>query len=243
MQEFETFVYLDVQKTGSSFLSRLLQLYSSEKELRFRKHGRGDRKYDPSKFYFISVRDPLDQYLSLYSHGCGGYGGLYHRLRELGHDELYDSTWAGFKKWLKFALKPESAAALDDKYGEQGKGKLCELIGFQTYRFLELAIQDSLETLDTCQTQDDIRKAYAEKKIATYTIRNETFTQDVEELLTTKLRNSIADLDGALKFLKEADRINASDRVDRFEEDPKVGPKNKKYLRQREWLLRELFDY
>lgn len=243
MQEFETFVYLDVQKTGSSFLSRLLQLHSSEKEIRFKKHGRADRKYDPSKFYFISVRAPLDQYVSLYSHGSTGYGGLYHRLREQGHADLYDSTWRGFRRWLKFVLQPESATLLDEGYGGIGSGELCKLIGFQTYRFLELALQDAVETLEQCRTREDIRKAYAEKKMANFIIHHETYRQDVEELLTIRIQKSISDIDGALKFLNEAERINASDRIDKFETNPKIGPKNKQNLRDREWFMREMFHY
>jgi Sulfotransferase family len=243
MHEFETFVYIDVQKTGSTFISQMLERFCSEKEVRFRKHGRAQRKYDPSKFYFISVRDPLDQYLSLYSHGCGGNGGLYHRLNNMGHGELYDSSWDGFRRWLKFVLREDNAAILDDNYGVDGHGAVSRLIGFQTYRFLEMALLDASETLEACKTQDDLRKAYAEKKMASHVIRYENFRADIEELLTTKLRGSIKDLDGALKFVREAGKVNASDRVDAFVDNPKIGPKNRRLLNEREWFLHEEFGY
>ena len=65
MHEFETFVYLDTQKTGSSFISYVLRRHSSEKEVLHSKHQPVGERYDPNKFYFISVRDPFDQYISL----------------------------------------------------------------------------------------------------------------------------------------------------------------------------------
>lgn len=243
MHEFETFVYIDVQKTGSTFISQMLERFCSETEVGYRKHGGVLHKYDPSKFYFISVRDPSDQYLSLYSHGCGGSGGLIRRMTNLGYGGLYDSTWEGFRRWLKFALCEENASVLDEDYGSCGGGDVAKLIGFQTYRFLEMALSDAHETMAACKTKDDVRNAYAEKKMASHVIRYENFRGDIEELLTTKLRGSIKDIDAAIKYVREADKVNASDRVDAFVDDPKIGPKNRKLLYQREWLLRELFDY
>ena len=55
MHEFETFAYLDVQKTGSTFIS-VLSSPCSEKEIRRSKHGQVGDRYDPKKFYFISAR-------------------------------------------------------------------------------------------------------------------------------------------------------------------------------------------
>lgn len=243
MHEFETFVYLDVQKTGSTFVSYLLTQCVTEKVLVFRKHLRVEGRYDPNKFYFITVRDPLDQYISLYSHGCKAAGGLSRRLRKRGHGNLYDSTWSGFRRWIKFVLREENAELLDDDYGSDDNASMRELIGFQTYRFLELAMLDPVETLRKCKTKDDIRAAYKEKDIVDFTVRHEHFDEDMEQLLTTKLRYAMKDPDGAVKLLRETKRINESDRVDRFEEDPKLGHNVRLRINEREWLLRELFDY
>ena len=243
MHEFETFVFLDVQKTGTTFIVRFLREFCTEKELRKRLHNCVSGDYDPNKFHFISVRNPLDQYVSLYSYGSERKGPLYKKFVLQGHGDLYAGSWGGFKSWLDFALAPENAGYLSRAYAAAGSGETHKLIGFQTYRFLELALQDALETLERCHTRDDIRKAYAEKKMANFIIHHETYRQDVEELLTTRIHKSISDVEGALKFLNEADRINVSDRIDKFETDPKVGPKNKQNLRDREWFMREMFDY
>jgi hypothetical protein len=241
MHEFETFAYLDVQKTGSTFISFLLQKFCTEKELDFRKHGQVEDRYDPKKFYFISARDPLDQYMSLYSHGCGGKGNLYHKLRRRGVEQLYNSSLKGFRRWLKFVLDSENAGLLDHEYGKL-KG-ISDLIGFQTYRYLELAILDPTETLAACKTQEDLREAYKAKSIVNDTVRNERLNADLGRLITTRLRASISDVDGALKFLEEGHRLNASDRIDRFEEGKLLNEKGANRLQEREWFLHELFGY
>lgn len=242
MHEFQTFVYLDVQKTGSTFISFLFQKYCSEKQLYFQKHGRVGERHDPSKFYFISVRDPFDQYMSLYAHGCSGNGGLYNKMRRKGLDDLYDSTWRGFRKWLRFVLNPKHASFLDSEFGE-GEPAPSDLIGFQTYRYLELALRDPIETLAACKSKEDVRNAYKEHNIVNDTIRNETLNQDLRRILTTRLKDSISDMDGALKFLEEGHRLNASDRIDRFEEDLSLSDKLRERLQEREWFLHELFGY
>ena len=58
MQEFQSFVYLDLQKTGSTFIADLLQRHCKELQVRFSKHSRVGQGYDGNKFYFISVRNP-----------------------------------------------------------------------------------------------------------------------------------------------------------------------------------------
>jgi hypothetical protein len=243
MHEFETFVFLDVQKTGSTFVSHFLTEFCTEEVMKYKKHKRVEERYDPKKFYFITARNPLDQYISLYSHGCAGMGGLARRLRKRGHGDLYDSTWDGFRQWLKFVLKPDVSHMLDDEYGDDANDHIRELIGFQTYRFLELALRTPLETLAECKTQDDVRTAYKETNIANYVVHHETFADDLIALITTKLKYAIRDLDGAIKHIREAPKLNTSDRIDAFEADPRLGRKIQSQLDEREWLLHELFGY
>jgi len=243
MHEFETFVYLDVQKTGSTFVSYVLTENANEKIVAYKKHDRVGSRYDPSKFYFITVRDPVDQYISLYSHGCGGMGGLARRLRKRGHGDLYDSTWQGFRAWLKFVLEPETAPLLDDDYGSDENAGMRALIGFQTYRYLELAMREPIETLRECKSKDDVRAAYKEKNIVNYTIRHESFDKDFETLLTGPLARAMRDPAQAAKMVRENEKLNISDRVDRFVDNPKVGRKSREALKEREWFMNEVFGY
>lgn len=243
MHEFETFVYLDTQKTGSSFISYILRRHSSEKELLHSKHAPVGERYDPNKFYFISVRDPLDQYISLYSYGCQQGGNAFGRVQRSGNADLYDSTWQGFRKWLRFVLDPENTALLLKRRGDYQPRSYHRLIGFQTYRFLELALPDADSALHDCESRKDVRAAFRANSIPQFTIRHETFIADLETLFTTRLRNSIANLDDALEAIRGDWRMNASERVDKFEDDPRLGRKARKLLEEREWLLMELFGY
>src|SRR6202000_147733 len=113
----------------------------------------------------------------------------------------------------------------------------------QAYPFADLGRIHPIEALRQCKTKDDVRAAYKEKDIVDFTVRHEHFDEDMELLLTTKLRYAMKDPDEAVKLLHETKRLNESDRVDRFEEDPKMGHNVRIKLNEKEWLLKELFDY
>lgn len=243
MQEFESFVYLDVQKTGSSFIIFLLRTFCREQQIRAAKHRSVGAPYDSNKFHFISVRTPLDQYLSLYSYGCSGKGALYRRLGRRGKEHLYDSTWKGFKRWLRFILDEEHAELLVGDGKGDYKGRVQQLIGFQTYRYLELALAEPSNALGACETRDDVRDVYKRLNIAQFHVRHESFRGDLKELLTTRIPAAMGDLQAALKFAAEGNPINVSDRVDAFEIDAELSPKLAGVLAEREWLMAELFGY
>ncbi len=116
MHEFKTFVYLDIQKTGSTFITTLLEKFFPEHEVRKRRHIGMEKEFDTSKFHFISVRDPLDQYVSLYSYGCETKGKIFRRLNDREQGDLYDGTWDGFCRWLDFVLRPGNAHLIDARY-------------------------------------------------------------------------------------------------------------------------------
>jgi hypothetical protein len=88
-----------------------------------------------------------------------------------------------------------------------------------------------------------VRKVHEEQKLPTFTIRYESFADDLKALLRGPLRHAIGDLDGALKFIESGRRINASKRVDQEAEDFRLRGRLAERLREREWLLYELFGY
>jgi hypothetical protein len=243
MHEYETFAYLDVPKTGSSFISHLLSTYCREQQTFFKKHAPLEDRYDPEKFYFISVRDPLDQYISLYSSGCGGGGSLYRRLDRRGYGDFYNSSWKGFKRWLKFILAPENAQYLRSQTDALYSGALSEILGYQSYRFLELALQAPGESLSECRTREDVRNVYKSSNVVCDTVRHESFQADLKRLLTTQLSDSFSDLQGALAFVEEGEKVNASDRIDQLTDRPKLGRRGSELIEDREWFLGELFGY
>jgi len=244
MYEFQTFAYLDVQKTGSSFIIDVLRKYCIEATVQKDKHiGMGDG-YDPKKFYFISVRNPLDQYLSLYSYGCESKGQFYLRLKRNGLERLYDSkTWDGFREWLDFVLDPDNVGLLGQDYADEELAEVSKLIGLQSYRVLSLSIPDSKKVLAASKTQHDIRKAYKFKNIAGYTVRHETLRTDLARLVRTTLRHSMSDLQAVLHYIETAAPRNASKRVDSREDRFKIGSDQQRRLDEREWLLHQVFGY
>jgi hypothetical protein len=243
MHEFETFVFLDIEKTGTGFISTLLKKFSSEKEIRRDHHARMGPDFDPAKFYFISVRHPLDAYISSYSFGCLERGRLRTQLESQGHDHFYDRTTKGFNTWLRFVLNPDNVEILGGGFGHKRYGYLAGLIGYQTFCYLQLALPDARPVLAECRTKDDVRKVHEELKLPKFTIRYESFAADLKELLQGPLRHAIGDLDGALRFIDSGYRVNASKRVDKEAEDFELRGRLPERLREREWFLYEQFGY
>ena len=243
MHEFETFVYLDVPKTGSDFISSFLRKFCTENKIRSERHVGMEDDYDRSKFYFISVRDPLDQYLSLYSYGCQTDGQLYQRLSKKGFGHLYDGTWNGFQSWLDFVLEPENARLLGSGYAGAQSGRISEFTGYQSYRVMTLAIPQADRLFATCETKDLMSAAYKSHNLVGHTVRHETFRPDLLTLVNKKLRSSISDLDEAIRYIETAQPRNASDRIDRYEVNPTLGKKRQRRLEEREWLMYEIFGY
>ena len=243
MHEFETFVYLGVQKTGTTFISALLEKFSREKELVHNTHQPMGAGYDPNKFYFISVRDPLDAYLSLYSYGSEAKGRMHNNFARDGIQSFYDGTMEGFSEWLNYVLRPRHAAQLDKPFANMGEGKTCELIGFQSWRYLRLAIAQPPSTLGACTSEDEIRMLYKEKKLPRFVVRYEKFVEDLTTLVRGPLAYAMTDVDAAVEYIRTAQPLNASDRVDRYHSEIALGRRLSRRLLEREWFLHEEFGY
>jgi len=243
MYEFETFVYLDVQKTGSRFIVRLLRKHAAEKELFGRAHIPVGKRYNPGKFHFISVRHPLQQYISLYSYGCQNKGSLYTTLGRHNREALYDGSWRGFKSWLDFVLDAENAHLLDRAYNRAGKGKVPALLGFQSFRFLNMAVAEAQRLTAGCTTTSSLTAAYHAKKIAVFVVRHESFRNDLISLVRERLSGSMQNADRAVRYIETAEPRNTSERVDALKENPQIGKRRTALLEEREWLLHELFGY
>ena len=161
-------VYLQMQKTGSTHVTKVLQQFVGGKK--GMRHG---QMTDPEKFrkrfIFSSVRNPWDWYVSLYSFGCAGSGGfrkyLVHvPLSEIRH-AIAEKDWAMTRAALtRAAINPLRGLKFRRLYrdvnntdnfrawlklvlGEEGQHIIKEgygtsqiktSVGFMTYRFLAL---------------------------------------------------------------------------------------------------------
>jgi hypothetical protein len=201
-----------------------------------------DRDYDSKKFYFISVRDPLDLYISLFSYGCEAKGNLFRRLHNKGLGVLYDGTWEGFQYWLEFILDPENAHFLERRYSKSDGG-VSGMVGYQSYRVLGLAIPHGIEELSKCGNSSDIRAVYESRSVVSYAIKYEQFCEDICTLLRDKLRYSVSNIEEAVHYVQTQKARNPSDRIDRYESTAVISKRLRRLLEDREWLLHESFGY
>lgn len=205
MLDFESFCYLQNQKTGSTFVEKFLRKFSNQPFRRFEKHAAVNfAEYNSAKFYFINVREPLDLYWSLFNYGLDGNGEVCARLSDSGYGHLYRRGAAGFNEWLSFIQKPEHSRILHPRFTEA----VARQFGFMTWRFLRLA-SCGFEDMAPFLSEADRAKA-AERLIVNKVLRTETLKDDLCELVSGDLSPYIGELEPAVRWIREAQHINAS---------------------------------
>jgi hypothetical protein len=140
-------------------------------------------------------------------------------------------------------LRPRHAAQVDKPFANMGEGVTSRLIGFQSWRYLRLAIAQPPSTLGTCTSEDEIRALYKEKKLPRYVVRYEKFVEDLVALVRGPLAYAITDVDAAVEYIQTAQPLNASDRVDRYHSEIVLSRRVARKLLEREWFLHEEFGY
>lgn len=236
MDEYPSVCYLDVQKTGSTFVSAFLRDHLAERRVRFAKHGRIRDGYDPARFYFITCRHPLAQYRSLFRFGLEGQGMLRRALEAGGRGALYERGPEGFAGWLDFMLDPASAALLREGYANAP----APLIGFQTFRFLALSFVKPLEALAPLKTKAEVSAAWEGRRIVRAVLRTETLNEDLASLIRSDLRPLMRDAEAALRALETAAPRNAT-RAEVLD-DALPAPLSQR-LKEREWFFFDVLQY
>jgi hypothetical protein len=182
--EFEDFVYLDVQKTGSATIRQFLMRHGRGAVVHDETHAPVRRK-DPRKTYFISCRDPLAQYVSLYSYGMGvrpdgrdrGQRGAIHAyLARAGMAEVYDGTAEGFSAWMDLVLDPAVGRAL---FVGRDRHRLLETIGLQSLRFVTLDLPSPERILAELTCVEDVAASLARHGLADIVLHTETLTEQL----------------------------------------------------------------
>ncbi len=233
MHDFGKVAYLGVHKTGSSFITRFLRRNLLLQEVSFAKHAPVGNAYNPDTFYFISARDPLAQYISLYRYGLDGRGGLFHQLLQSGHGELYqpDSIHA-FEKWLAWMLDPKTAHLLSDKYQKAQPG----LYGFQTFRFLNLSFQHPGRALRQSHDKRSLYAAYQAEKVHSWLVRTEHMNADLEHLAVSILGEYFKPPARIRRFLQNSGKKNVS-KAGAHMDWKKISPDLRAHIKAREWFL------
>lgn len=146
MIEYDRFIYLDVYRTGSTHVLKLLREMMGKKAVRFHRHSsltRGRRLGTTGgKLVFTTVRNPWDWYVSLWSFGVQGNSAIRRylaaHLPAAEVERLYDSTnpVESFRRWLEAI---NDASVLDRIMGEHlPQSGLASVMGLYSYRFLRV---------------------------------------------------------------------------------------------------------
>lgn len=224
-------IFLQLQKTGSMHISKLLALLFGGYEQD--RHCRLPEDFDiGSRLIVSSIRDPWDWYLSLWRYGCrASMYGLRKKLTEAPNDcestsnetgsEDYDyqarlrqvERWrsaysdvgnaALFREWLKMILDPAMSNQMGESYADY---PLHEFAGFLTHRYIMLHSRDLLP-LRSVLTVEDLIEFDREQNIADVFIRNEHLEADFVAMLD---RAGLSLNDHQLEFVEGAERTNAS---------------------------------
>lgn len=192
MIELETAVFLQNQKTGSTFVEKFLQAHCDEALVAHMKH-KAPVIRRRGKFHFMTVRDPLDLYLSLFNFGLDGKGQIRERMKKFGMDKPYERGIDGFEDWL--------LAIFSDEFRPVFKmfAPYFDEMGFCTWRYLRLATFEF---------------RFGEAAVHS-TLRFERLNAELRRLAQGPLAPTLRDVDEACAWIDARGRINASTRRDR----------------------------
>ena len=211
MHDFGKIVYLDLHKTGSTYISKFLKSCCLLTENKFSKHDWIRDDYDSNNFYFISIRHPLSLYSSLFRYGLDGQGEVWHRLRKSNNLSVYSS----FNSFVEFLIDEDNANLLGCGYNQI----YAKHIGFMSFRFLKLSLQFPHRTinhhLNNKGNIEELQKLF----ITNLEIKTENLNDELKVLATESYAQYFQQ-DAVSDFLYKAERENVSntksDEVDRL---------------------------
>jgi hypothetical protein len=146
MIEYDRFIYLDVYRTGSSQILKLLPQLTGKKPVRFFRHASLTKAhplgFTGGKLVFATVRNPWDWYVSLWAHGADGKSAIRRyltaRLAGAEVERLYDRAdpATSFRLWLSAISDPVLLDRIMEEHMPQSG--LAPVMGLYSYRFLRV---------------------------------------------------------------------------------------------------------
>lgn len=235
MHDFGKLVYLDLQKTGSSYVSNFLNATCRLTEVKAIKHGRIREDFNPSAFHFITVRNPIALYGSLYRYGLDGNGTIFDKLERAGKGQLYNLSNGGFEEWLLFMLDWKNSHLLGEDYAKTPEHYE---LGFFSFRYFMLSLAYPLITLLLYKDTVDPVGAAQKLSIADFVIRNENLEEGLVELAKIKLPEYF-DQEKVDSFLSNAAKRNESSL--KSQDLPVVSKSTIELLRHKERALESFY--
>ncbi len=237
MLEFEGLVYLDVPKTGSTYVREFLREFSATDAISTTKH-HPIRTRAEGKLYVISCRDPIEQYKSLYAFGCKGLGAFRFRLDRVGRGHLYDETVEGFSGWLNLIVTPEKT---DRSLPRFEAHPLLKDLGVQTRRFLRLALPAYRKLIGTAKTKDDVKALLKSHGLMDVVLHQETLTADLAKLVSGPHWHLFHNRSKVDEYLNRSPKLNQTDY--RSMDLTRVPTEILRVVQEREWLFFEVLGY
>jgi hypothetical protein len=201
VHDFGKIAYLDLHKTGSSYVSLFLNECCLLPQVRFEKHDWAREDYNPDCFYFITIRNPVDLYSSLYRYGLERKGNLFYQLGLANCLHAFQS----FDTFVSFCLDPQNGDLLGLNY----KKEYAEELGFMSFRFLTLSLQYPMRRMEEFSRNGKSIIELEAEMITKLEIRNENLIADLRRL-AHDIKPQFFDQKKAEVFLKTSTKINAS---------------------------------
>jgi len=201
MHDFGHFAYLDLHKTGSSYVSKFLRECCTCKETYFKKHDWVTNDFHVNKFYFISIRNPLSMYSSLYRYGLDRKGDVFGRLKRSNNLKVYDS----FEYFVTFLLDSENANILGYGYRQN----VAESMGFMSFRFLKLSLQHPMQKITQILKKGEKLESLEQQFITRLEIRTEELNEGLRVFskdIFPQYFNQIS----VDRFLLDSEKVNSS---------------------------------
>ncbi|MBL0374778.1 hypothetical protein JJB09_22450 [Rhizobium sp. KVB221] len=190
MIEYEKFIYLDMYKTGSTYVVSLLNKLMAGKPVRSFRHAPLTKGrpffWKQGKFAFATVRNPWDWYVSMWAYSIQQPNVLFFRdvrkvLGDEGAKKLFDpeNPKESFAVWLKSLNDPDflKAVMTDHPYS---RSPLNKFLGFYSYRFIRVTTPHPALFLRRWYMWNMDRAIAHQKRWAIYdkVFKSETLTED-----------------------------------------------------------------
>jgi hypothetical protein len=242
VQAYESFAYLDVEKTGSSFITGLLEDYVGERRNHSSMHGMLEWFPPAGRVHVISVRDPVGAYTSLYAFGCMGRGAMHGSIQRSGNGGLYTGQPEGFSRWLEFVMDPRNAHRLNPWSYRWSGAHQCA--GIMSFRVARLAVPNPVLRFRRARTPDEFVAIYDRYSVVDEVIRMERLREDLESFVRKhegRIRWRCSTDEVVAALWRESPR-NASAGMDRAVLR-RIGEDHRADILDREPLLARRFGY
>lgn len=204
MFDYGDLVFLDNQKTGSTYVSVFLEHCCLLQHVKSEKHAVVTDDFRPSAVYFSTVRNPVDVYKSLFRYGAEGRGSTHKHLMREGKLDLYENM----SRWIEFMLDEKNAHMF-----REGYAPVAQLgVGLMSYRAMRITLRDPASVMSKANSYDDLVRLWSSAKIAQHIFRQEKLAHSLLKF-SKKVVPEYFNQKAVEAFMAKPRRVNATKRL------------------------------